>query len=368
MGIEFEILLLACLVSVACVIPGVFLVLRGLSLMSDAISHATLLGVVLTFFIVPSLDSPLLMLGATIGGVLTAILTEALIKTGKIKQDAAVGLIFPLFFSLGVILINQYAGNIHLDSDVVLFGEIALAPFNRLTHLGIDLGPIGIWKMGLITGLNAVLVFLFYKELKVSTFDAGLAASVGISPLIIHYALMCVTSLTAVAAFDSVGSILVVALMITPPATSLLLTRSLKKALIISVVLAITASVLGYELASILDVSISGSIATMTGIIFMGVLLLAPERGILSKKWDQKEKSEKFALHLLLVQLLDHEGVENDDFESSIPHMKEHMGWKESMCKSIIARGVEKGFIERQKLQLRLTELGRQYAKQKMVS
>ena len=132
MSPQFEIILIACTVSVACVLPGVFLILRGISLMSDAISHAVLLGIVLSFFIVKDLGSPLLIIGASLAGVLTVSLTELLIHSKRLKKDAAIGLVFPVFFSIGVILINLGARNIHLDTDAVLLGELALAPLIAL--------------------------------------------------------------------------------------------------------------------------------------------------------------------------------------------------------------------------------------------
>jgi manganese/zinc/iron transport system permease protein len=126
---QLLILGIACLVSVACVLPGVFLVLRGVALMSDAISHAILLGIVVSFFLVGNLHSPLLIVGATLSGLLTVFLTEWVIHTRRLKEDAAIGLIFPIFFSIGVILISKYAGHIHLDTDAVLLGELVFAPF-----------------------------------------------------------------------------------------------------------------------------------------------------------------------------------------------------------------------------------------------
>lgn len=142
---QIDVLVLASLVSLACALPGVFLVLRKVALMSDAISHAILFGIVIAFFVVKNLNSPLLVFGAAITGVLTVVLTELLINSGKLKKDAAIGLVFPLLFSLGVILLTRYAGDVHLDTQCVLFGEIAFAPFSRL----IAGGGIGArWRRG----------------------------------------------------------------------------------------------------------------------------------------------------------------------------------------------------------------------------
>ena len=174
---QIDVLVLASLVSLACALPGVFLVLRKVALMSDAISHAILFGIVIAFFVVKNLNSPLLVFGAAITGVLTVVLTELLINSGKLKKDAAIGLVFPLLFSLGVILLTRYAGDVHLDTQCVLFGEIAFAPFSRLIAGGRDWGPLATWVIAGVLVMNIVFIAAFYKELKLTTFDPGLAAA-----------------------------------------------------------------------------------------------------------------------------------------------------------------------------------------------
>src|SRR5690606_22667139 len=224
---QIEIQLIAAVTAVACALPGVFLVLRRMALMSDAISHAILIGIVLAFFITEDLASPLLIVGATLTGVVTVSLVELLNRTGRVREDAAIGLVFPVLFSAAVLLIARYAGNVHLDTDAVLLGELAFAPFDRFIVAGWDLGPRALYLMGGILALNVVVIGLLYKELKLVTFDAGLAAALGFAPAVVHYILMSLVSVTAVGAFEAVGSILVVALMIAPPATAYLLTDRL---------------------------------------------------------------------------------------------------------------------------------------------
>ena len=146
-----EIILIAILVSAACAIPGVFLVLRKMALMSDAISHAVLPGIVIGFLMTRSLSSPLLFVGAVGTGLLTVILTESLVKTGLVKEDAAIGLVFPALFSTGVILVSRYTGNVHLDIDAVLLGELVFTPLDRISFLGYDMGPSTAWVMGIIS-------------------------------------------------------------------------------------------------------------------------------------------------------------------------------------------------------------------------
>src|SRR5690554_5755964 len=174
---QIEIQLIAAVVAVACALPGVFLVLRRMALMSDAISHAILPGIVLAFFVTQDLTSPLLVVAAALTGVIMVGLVELLNRTRLVREDAAIGLVFPALFSVGVILISRFADNVHLDTDAVLLGELAFAPFNRLVVLGYDLGPQALFVMSGILLLNLLFIVLFYKELKLVAFDAGLAAA-----------------------------------------------------------------------------------------------------------------------------------------------------------------------------------------------
>ncbi|MBT5954476.1 metal ABC transporter permease [bacterium] len=367
MSFQTEIILIAALTAFSCAIPGVFLVLRGVALMSDAISHAILLGIVVMFFMVKTLDSPLLIIGAALTGVLTVTLTEVLINTNRLKKDAAIGLVFPLFFSIGVILISKYAGNVHIDLDAVLLGELALAPFHRMDIGGLDLGPVGLWMMGTISLINVVGLLLFYKELKLATFDKGLATSLGFSPVLIHYGLMTVTSVTTVGAFEVAGSVLVVALIIAPPATAFLLTTKLSRMIGISMAVGVASAVLGYGMAYVLDASIAGSMATMNGVLFLMALFFARERGLVSKVLSHFKKKLNFSVQMLLVQILGHEGLDNEDQENTVENMIDHMAWSAGFAKKIVQRAVQKNLITRNKSRLSLTPLGREMARQVMM-
>lgn len=363
---ELEILLIACIVSTACVIPGVFLILRRVALMSDAISHSILMGIVLAFLAVQNLHSPLLMIGAVLTGIGTVVLTEWIIHSKRLKEDAAIGLVFPVFFSIGVILISRYAGSIHLDQDAVLLGELAFAPLNRFILNGIDFGPIALWTMGPILLLNLSLVGLFYKELKISTFDKGLATTLGFSPVIIYYGLMTIVSITAVGAFDAVGSILVVALMITPPSTAYLITDRLSYMIGLSIFFGSISSLFGYGLAVTLNASIAGSIATMTGILFLIALFFSPKNGIVTTYFRTKRQKTDFAVKMLLVQLSSHERT-NEPFEMTVKHMIDHMDWTPRFASRITQAAVFNGYITRKKDLLILTPLGRETAKDAVI-
>ena len=277
---QIEIQLIAAMVAIACAIPGVFLVLRKMALISDAISHSILPGIVIGFFITQDLNSPLLIFLAALTGVITVVLVEMIQKTKLVKEDTAIGLVFPALFSIGVIMIAKNANDVHLDVDAVLLGELAFAPFDRLMISGMDMGPKSLWVMGSLLLITLVLLFMFFKELKVSTFDAGLSSALGFSPLVMHYGLMSVSSVTVVGAFDAVGAILVVALMIAPAATSYLLTSDLKKMLGLSIFFGVFSAISGYWMTHWLDESISGSMKTVSGLLFMLVYFFDAHPGL----------------------------------------------------------------------------------------
>lgn len=367
---QIEIMIIASLVAVSCALPGVFLILRKMSLMSDAISHSILLGIVIAFFAVKSLSSPLLIIGAAIMGVITVSLTETLINTRKVKEDAAIGLVFPALFSIAVILISKYASKIHIDTDAVLLGEIAFAPFKRVVIAGIDVGPQALWVMGIILVINIAFITSFYKELKLSTFDAGLAASLGFTPVLLHYGLMGIVSITAVGAFDIVGSVLVVALIIAPPSAAYLLTDKLEWMIGISAGIGILSAITGYEIARLFDASIAGSMATMSGVIFIAILLFSPQRGLLSKLSTHQKRKWKFAMQMLTVHLLDHEskGRAEEERENNVLSINEHMNWPLPFSKKVVAHSMRKELVRKENNLLKLTELGRETAKKVMTA
>ncbi|TCU77529.1 manganese/zinc/iron transport system permease protein [Tissierella praeacuta] len=362
MSPQLEIQIIAVIVAVACSLPGVFLVLRKMSMMSDAITHTILLGIVIGFFITNSLTSPILILGAALMGVFTVFLTEMLNSTKLVSEDSAIGIVFPLLFSIAIIIISRYAGSVHLDTDSVLLGELAFAPFDRLKVFGIDIGAKSMYSMGIILIINLLFVIIFFKELKIVTFDSPLAAVLGFSPALIHYSLMTIVSITAIGAFESVGSILVIAFMIGAPVTAYLITDDLKNMLILSGLIGGLNGILGYQLASILDVSIAGSMALMTGIIFILVFVFSPKRGLLTTISRRKRQRIEFAEKSLMFHLYNHEGKDNEAFESGLYTIEKHLHWNEKFLKSIIKELKRKEKIYIQEDIIKLTESGRQYA------
>ena len=364
---QLEIQLIAIVTAVACALPGVYLVLRRMTLMSDAISHAILPGIVLAFFLTESLSSPLLIFAAAGTGVLTVVFVELLQRTKLVKEDAAIGLTFPALFSIGVILISRFAGSVHLDMDAVLLGELAYAPLNRLTVFGYNLGPVSLYVMGGILMLSLGFILLFYKELKLATFDAGLAATLGFAPALIHYGLMTLVSVTIVGAFDAVGSILVVALIAGPPATAYLMTDRLSRMLILSAVIGSVNAVSGYWLAHLFDVSIAGAIATMTLLVFGLIFLCVPNRGLIAIARRHARQRWEFAQTMLVIHLLNHEGLPEAEEESAIANLHEHLSWDPMFAHQVVRYALNNRCVLQEETQLVLTEQGRSMARQALV-
>ncbi len=362
MSPQLEIQIIAVIVAVACSLPGVFLVLRKMAMMSDAITHTILLGIVIAFFATNSLTSPLLIVGAAIMGVITVFLTEMLNSTKLVSEDSAIGIVFPLLFSIAIIIISKYAGSVHLDTDSVLLGELAFAPFNRMVVMGRDIGPKAMYSMGIILVLNLLFIFIFFKELKIATFDPALAAVLGFAPTLVHYALMTVVSVTAVGAFESVGSILVIAFMIGPPITAYLLTDDLKHLIIISSSVGAINGILGYQFASYFDVSISGSMAVMTGIIFFLAFIFAPKKGLVTTIKRRKFQRMDFAEKSLLFHVYNHENEDNECVECGINTIQGHLNWDNDFLGKIVEDLKERKKIFIEDNTIRLTESGREYA------
>lgn len=360
MSPQFEIQLIAVIVAVACALPGVFLVLKKMSMMSDSITHTILLGIVLAFFITHDLSSPFLILGATLMGIATVWLTETLSRTKLLAEDAAIGIVFPLLFSIAIILITRYAGSVHLDTDSVLLGELAFAPFDRMMVGGVDIGAKAIYTTGTLLLINLIAVTVFFKELKISAFDPMLSAVLGFTPVLIHYGLMTLVSLTTVGAFQAVGSILVVAFMIGPPITAYLLTDNLKWMLILSGLIGAVNAILGYQVAAILDVSIAGSMAVMTGFIFLLVFVFAPHRGFVSTLKRRRRQKIQFAKMTLLFHLYNHENSEDEESEAGVDEIPMHLRWDSDFTKHILTLLKNENCIEFSNNIIKLTDLGRQ--------
>jgi manganese/zinc/iron transport system permease protein len=267
------IVIIALLVAVTCALAGSFLQLNRQPLMGDAMSHAVLPGIAVAFIISGSRDTWVMLPFAALFALILVWMTERIGRRGRLREDASMGIVFTTMFAIGVILISAYAGYIDLDLDCVLYGELVYAPWQRFNVGGSDIGPRAVWLLGLALIVNLGIILLMYKELKLSSFDKSFAQVTGIPTRGVHLAYMTGVALATVAAFESVGAILVVAFLIVPPAAARLMSRTVGGMLVGSVVFGVLSAAGGILLAGWIDTSLAGSMAFTTGIFFTLAIL-----------------------------------------------------------------------------------------------
>ena len=359
---RLEITLVLVAAAVACALPGVFLVLRRLSLVSDAIGHVMLLGIVCAFFLTGDLESPWLLAGAAAAGVLTVALVEALQRTRLVKEDAAIGLVFPALFALGALLASMFVRNVHLDIDSTLQGRAEFSFLPRWTVLGTAVKPLAV--VAAAAALNAALIGVFFKELKLAAFDAALAATLGFLPGVLHYGLMTAVSLTAVAAFDAAGAVLVVAFFVVPAAAAYLLTDRLGVMLLLSALIAAGAAAGGTWLSLEYDTNIPGTVAVVLGLVFGVVFLVAPGRGLAAQGLRRWNQHRRFLETTLAVHLFQHAGTAAETEEARIDGLRQHLGWDAARAARVVRRAEARGLVRREGGLLKLTEGGRSAARE----
>ncbi len=357
------IVLTGVLVGVAASLLGTFLVLRRNAMLSDAISHTIVFGIVVVWLLTRQQSGPVQLLGAALTGLLTVVLTELLVNSRKVKNDAAIGLVFPMLFAAGVLLLNLYARDVHVDTHTVLLGEIGFVWLDTVTIAGLDVPRSVVW-MSVVTLLNALFVGLFFKELKLSTFDPQLAQALGFAPTVLFYALLALTSVTAVAAFDAVGAVLFIAFVIIPPAAAYLLTDRLVLMLALGAVVALLSSISGYTVAVRLDVSIGGMMAVMTGVFLALAFLFGPRYGLVAQSlraWRARWLDE---VRALVVHLHDHEHTRFQHEENVVSALEEHLRWSRRKTDAVLERARREGMVLKEGADLHLTPKGRALARE----
>lgn len=266
---DFWIILTGILVALSCGLLGVFLILRKMAMVGDAISHAVLPGIVIAYLIADSRNSIIMLIGAAAFGLLTTFLIEWLYRRVRIPSDASIGITFTWLFAVGVILVSLYTGNVDLDQECVLYGDIAYIPFNLLWIGNQSLGPVYAWLQGGNLILIVVGIIIGYRGLFITSFDPAFAGALGIGTGAWHYGLMGAVSLTVVFSFNAVGAILVVAFLVVPPATAYLLSKELTKMLWLTALFGVLSAVGGFYLAVWWSASITASMAVAAGILFV---------------------------------------------------------------------------------------------------
>ncbi|WP_449148435.1 metal ABC transporter permease [Stomatobaculum sp.] len=264
-------------------VPGCFLVLRRLSMTADAVSHAVLLGIALGFFFVRDLNSPVLIVSAALFGLFSILLTEWIALRCHIARDEALGLVFPVFFALGVILVTRCFRNVHLDTELILMGNPLFAPFLR----SFGLPRAVVWNL-LLFAVNLAFAGLCFRPLAYACFDPSYASLLGLPLRRLSYGLLTLSTFSAVVAFQSVGAVLSIAFFVAAAAAASLLARSLKEFLALTLFIGAVVAVLSTVTALRLNVSLSG----MCAVFFLLVLLLMRFSAFL-RKHQQHADCEK---------------------------------------------------------------------------
>jgi manganese/zinc/iron transport system permease protein len=302
LSLAFWPIVIGAIVNSACALLGCFLVLRRMSLLGDAISHAVLPGIVIAFLFAGRNSFGWLFVGAMAMGLLTTFLVESLRQWGNVPEDSAMGIVFTALFSVGVILLSNFAHDVHLDVSCVINGDMDMATSKMTLGYGFEY-PQVFPRMATALVVVVVFLFLFRKELKIVAFDPALATAMGFNAGLMHYLLMGMTAVVSVSAFEAIGSVLAVAMLIVPAATAQLLTDRLRTMLLLSAVVGCLSSFFGYMLARKYAVNSAGMMAVVAGLQYVAAALFAPRYGLVAKTWRSLALSTRIAGEDLLARL-----------------------------------------------------------------
>lgn len=270
---DIFIILTASLVAINASVLGVFLVLRKMSMVGDAISHSVLPGIVVAYYFSGDRTSPLLLIGAALTGVLTSLLIDWLSKKAKIQGDASIGITYTLLFAIGMIMISSwFKGNVDIDMECVLYGDISLINLDKVILDGnLYLGPRALYVELFATFIVLFAVWFGFKGFKLLSFNEDYGLTLGVNMRRWHYVMMGLVSLVTVVSFEVVGAVLVVGFLIIPAATAQLVTKKLKAMLFLASFFGVLAVIIGYYLAVLFNVSITGAMVSVSGILFFVV-------------------------------------------------------------------------------------------------
>jgi manganese/zinc/iron transport system permease protein len=360
--VDTWIVIIGALCAAGCAIPGTILVLRRMSLMGDAISHTVLPGIAIAFLVTGSRDPTAMLIGAVIVGLITAFLVQAIHTLGKVEVGASMGIVFTVLFAFGLVLMRQAIDHVDIDPDCVLNGAIEFAWFDQAP------GGWGIPRGAIVNGVmliaNLIVMLVFYKEFKITAFDPSLAQSQGIKPAFMHYILMTMTAATAVAAFETVGSILVVAMFIVPPATAYLLTDRYGVLIILSLLLGVVSAGLGHLSAITIPTwfgfsgtTTAGAMAVAAGVLFFGAWMVSPSQGLLSRFLRKVETRAHILREDVLGLLWRIE--ERNKGEMKSEDLSQLFGVSSRKVRVALGRLLKQGAIQQTQLSWSLTSEGR---------
>jgi manganese/zinc/iron transport system permease protein len=357
-NVSAMIILTGLLVAWASALVGVFLVVRGEALVTDAISHAALFGIVMIWLLTGQRSGPLVLAGAGLAGVAVVVAAQALARTGLVRHDTATGLAFPALFAAAILIIGLNARSIHLDAHSALLGEIGFVWLDTVEIGGLAVPRAVVW-LSVMVAVNALFVGLFWKELKLAAFDPALAGLQGRRPGLLTVLLLALTSATAVAAFDAVGVVLFIAFVIIPAATARLLSNRLSRMLPLAIAAGSMAVVSGHAAALHIDASIAPVMAVMAGALFAVVLLAAPQSGLIAVALRTRSGRSAADRRALLAHLGNHAGTDRAPIENTERAIGAHFAWAPARAARAVDRAVTDGLIRHDADTLVLTQAGR---------
>jgi manganese/zinc/iron transport system permease protein len=303
----------ATLASLACALPGSFLVLRKQSLLGDSIAHAVLPGLVAGLLLSGGLSPPAMFAGAAIAAIAAVGAIELLRRVGDMDPQAAMGTVFSVFFAGGVILLELAAARrVPLDPDCVLHGtleslfwippEAGASPLEILASL-----PLPLLTLLATAGAIGLLLAAFFKVVALAAFDTEFARTAGWRPGLVNLLLSAAVAAAVVASFEAVGAILVVAMLVVPASVARMFTDRLRPQVLLSAAVAAAAAVLGYLGGAVLpealggdSLSAAGSIAVVLGGMLAGAIVVAPRHGLVSRWWRRRTLAAEIAAEDLL--------------------------------------------------------------------
>ncbi|MEO0385563.1 MAG: metal ABC transporter permease [Pseudomonadota bacterium] len=302
--------LLAVVTALACALPGAFVVLRRNSMLVEGIAHAVLPGIVVGYAFTLDLNSPWLIVGAALAGLLVVLCNEWLIRTGLLVGDAPQGLVFPALFAVGVILLSLDFNHVHLHPHVVLVGDLNLAAFQQLVVNGVSIGPQYLYVMLAVLVVNIAFIVTFYPKLKLTTFDVQFATVLGMRAGLLNTAFMFLVSVTLVAAFHAAGVLLVISLLVVPAATAHLISKRLSVMLALAAVFAVVGALMGFWIAYVLNAATSAGMALFYGAMFITVAVI-DRLAIVLRRYRRTEAASA-RVHA------GNTGIETDRLDSSV--------------------------------------------------
>ena len=363
--IELEILAVIILSAIACAIPGSFLVLRKNYYTADTANKSTLIGITLGFAYISQLSSLLVvLLGAITASIAILIVNKVKVFSGFRAKGVSM-IISASFLALGILLASKIGYITNFDLSTIYLGETSFTYFNRVRINGIDIGSYSLYTISLVVIINILLVTIFFKEFKLDILDNGYALSIGYNKNLVDNVLIIMTSISVAISFQVAGVFMTTAFILGPAATAYFYSKRLSAMFIVSILLCILISVIGFAIAWPREISLSGTIVAVLGVFFIISLFFAPEEGIIKKYFDKKHLMSDLEKFVLL------DFFEKNIDENSILLIKEYshsLNWSKNKINKIFKNLLTEKKLEVNDNNIIITENGLTYLKNYIVN